>query len=353
MTGGAGYVGSRLVPALLDAGHRVRVVDKLLFGADGLDPVRDRIELVVEDIRHVGEDELRGVDAIVHLAGLSNDPTAEYNVDANRSMNRDATIHLGELARRCGVPRFVFASSCSIYYTLTPDERVRDEDEPVDPQAPYSWSKREAEKGLLALADDSFCPVALRKGTIYGQSPRMRYDLVVNAFTRDAYAKRRLSLHAMGKMWRPMLSIDDAVSAYLAVLHAPAEAVHGRIFNAVGDNYTVVEIARTVRRTLETRRGIRLDLDLQPVGTARSYRVSADRMRDNLGFRPANGMAEAVKTMWDVLEAGVDVDHPIYHNIRWLELLSEMEERLRVMGGSVFEPGARADSATAAEARTA
>lgn len=334
VTGGAGYVGSRLVPRLLDAGHRVRVVDKLLFGGETLEPFRDQIELVTADIRGVDAAVFDGMEAVLHLAGLSNDPTAEYNPEANKSINTDATIRLARMAKEQRVSRFIFASSCSIYYTHTPDAELRTEEYPVEPQAPYSWSKHQAEVGLMRLADGAFCPVALRKGTVFGQSPRMRYDLVVNTFARDAYSKRRLTLHAGGRMWRPLLHIDDAVTAYLSVVSAPEDRIRGRVFNVLSDNFQILKLAHEVRRTLEGHKGIRLDLEIQQVGVSRSYRVAGEKFRDALGFQPTYGLPNAVDEMWDALELGVDLDNPIYYNIRWLELLCSMEQRLRVMGGS-------------------
>jgi nucleoside-diphosphate-sugar epimerase len=343
VTGGYGYIGSRLVPALLNAGHKVRVLDKLLFGDEGLGSCRDRIEVVVDDIRTVGPEVCDGMDAVIHLAGLSNDPTAEYNPEANKSINAEGTVRIARLARERGVRRFIFASSCSIYYTLHPDGKVKTEESPVEPQAPYSWSKRQAELGLLELADRKFCPLALRKGTVYGQAPRMRYDLVINAFTRDAFAKRRLTIHAGGRMWRPMLHIDDAVDAYLLALNAPDHLVHGRALNVLSDNYEVIKLAHEVRRTLEGHKGIRLDLDIQQVGVSRSYRVDGTRFRDGIGFEPKHSMASAVDEMWDHLETGVDFEDPIYYNIRWLELLCAMEQRLKAMGGGPLSlPSGRA-----------
>lgn len=334
VTGGAGYVGCRLVPALLAKGYEVRVVDKLVFGASGLESVVDQIDLRPKDVRVAEAADLAGADAIIHLAGLSNDPTAEYNPQANRAVNTDATISLAKLAKRCGVGRFIFASSCSIYYTDSPDEELRDEDYPVAPRAPYSSSKLEAEKGLLVLADRSFCPVALRKGTIYGQSPRMRYDLVVNTFTRDAYDRRRLAIHAGGRMWRPMLHIDDAVDSYMSVLEAPSEMVSGRVFNVLSENLQVIKIAYETRRALETYKGIRLDLEVQQVGVVRSYRVDGSRFQELFDTIGRRDLGSAVSEMWDHLEGGIDVTDPVYYNIRWLELLCDIKQRLKTMGGS-------------------
>lgn len=336
VTGGAGYVGCRLVPALVRDGHRVRVLDKLLFGAEGLAACRDEISLVTADVRAVEHDVLEGIEAVVHLAGLSNDPTAEYNPEANKSMNTDATIRLAGMARERGVQRFIFASSCSVYYTPTPDEVLRNEEYDVQPAAPYSWSKRQAELGLLKLADARFCPVILRKGTIFGQSSRMRYDLVVNAFTRDAYARRRLTIHAGGRMWRPMLHIDDAVDVYRAMLTAPAARVGGQIFNVLSDNYTVLTLAHEVRRTLEHQKGIRLDLDIQQVGLSRSYRVDGRKLRAVVDGVLTRDVGSATSEMWDTLETGVDIENPRFYNIRWLELMCDMERRLTAMGGRVL-----------------
>lgn len=336
VAGGAGYIGCKLVPALLEAGYEVKVFDKLFFGEEGLAAVRDEIELEVGDLREITEKSLEGIDVVVNMAGLSNDPTAEYNPDANRTMNTEAALHLARLCKSVGIRRYVFASSCSIYYSLTPDDDLRDEAFPVDPTAPYSRSKYMAECGLLELMDENFAPVILRKGTVFGQSPRMRYDLVVNAFTKDAFKNRRLVLHNNGRMWRPLLSIDDAVRAYLAVLEVPAEKVHGKIFNVLNDNYQVVQIAYEVRRTLERLKGVQLDLQKQEIGPVRSYRVDGTRFRETLGIEFNKNMSSAIEQIWDKLEAQVDCDHPIYYNLAWLELLIDMERRLKAMNYHVL-----------------
>lgn len=336
VTGGAGYVGSCLVPALVEMGMRLCVVDKMIFGDHGLDAVRDRIEVRQMDVRHLTPSDLAGFDAVVHLAGLSNDPTAEFNPEANRLINFEATVRLGRLARDSGVKRFVFASSCSVYYTESPDGHVCDENHPVDPKAPYSWSKRQAELGLLELAGADFSPVILRKGTIFGHSPRMRYDLVVNTFTRDAYAKRRLNVQAGGRMWRPLLHIRDAVEAYKALLTADRAGVHGQVFNILSDNYQVLAIAQEVRRALEEQPGISLDLDIAPVGISRSYKVTGQKFREVTSVDLSRDIREAVHEMWHGAANVLDLHHPIFCNISWLELLSDIECRLKRMGGSPF-----------------
>jgi nucleoside-diphosphate-sugar epimerase len=333
VTGGAGYIGCVLVPKLLEKGYAVRVLDKLVFGGEGLDPVKDRIELVPGDVRRIPEKVLDGIDAVVHLAGLSNDPTAEFNPAANESINTEGTLALAGRCKEAGVRRFVFASSCSVYYTMEADDTVRDEDYPIHPQAPYSYSKHNAEKGLLALADGGLCPVILRKGTVFGPSPRMRYDLVVNTFVKDAFQKRHLTIHAGGRMWRPLLHIEDAAYAYVAVLEAPEEHVRGQVFNVLSDNYQVIKVAYEVRRALESQRGVHLHLEVQQVGAVRSYRVAGDKFKRTLGMTLDRSITSATPRMWDELEEGIDPDAPIYYNIRWLEVLTDMQKRLRDMGG--------------------
>ena len=336
VAGGAGYIGCKLVAALVKAGYAVKVYDKLYFGDEGLAAVLDQIELEVGALIDLTEKSLEGIDAVINLAGLSNDPTAEYNPGVTRVMNVDSALHLARLCKAMNVRRYIYASSCSIYYSLTPDETLRDEDSPVDPKAPYSYSKYMAERGLLAMADDDFCPVMLRKGTVFGQSPRMRYDLVVNVFTRDAFRDRQLILHSNGRMWRPLLEMNDAVRAYMRVLEAPEDAIRGKIFNVLTDNYQVIQTAYQVRHTLETRKGIRLDLQLQEVGPVRSYRVDGSRFQQTMGIRLDGKLSSAVEEMWDALESGVEYSNPIYYNLQWLELLRDMERRLRRMNYKVF-----------------
>lgn len=335
VTGGAGYIGCVLIPQLLSNGYRVRVFDKLVFGSGGLSAVQGDIELIPGDIREIPAHVFEGVDSVIHLAGMSNDPTAEYNPKANDSINTQGTIVCAQQAKTHGVARFIFASSCSVYYTPWPDNATKHEETPIAPTAPYSFSKYEAEKALLALRNEHFQPVILRKGTVFGVSPRMRYDLVVNTFVRDAYERGELTIHAGGQMWRPMLHIEDAAEAYVAALRAPLERVGGHVFNVLSRNLKIIDIAHETRTALRQRNG-KVRMNVQPASVNRSYRVSGEKLEKTLGLTLGRDIGSAAVKIWDLLERDTDVNNPIYYNIRWLELLVTMKRNLEQMGGGPF-----------------
>ena len=347
LVGGAGYVGSVLAEELLARGYAVRVLDRLYYGEDGLRDVRDRVELVRADMRTVGADAFNGVDAVINVAGLSNDPTAEYNPRANHEMNTLATQKLAVLCREQGVRRYVFASTCSIYDRGVGNDRndvLLDETSEVNPRAAYSGSKHQAEKLLLEMVDDEFCPVILRKGTVYGFSPRMRYDLVVNTFIKSALSGQPLSLHYGGEMWRPLVDVRDAARAYIAALEADEDLVRGEIFNVSYQNIRVSELALRVREAL---RGVGVNVDIRPdyaYRGVRSYRVSAHKIERVLGVRPKVTIEESVADMVKKIPAYgyTDFDNPRYYNIRWMKLLEEAH-RVIELTGSVFGAGRPAE----------
>jgi len=333
VTGGAGYVGCQLVPVLLDAGYQVRVFDVMFYGDAGLDSVRDRIEVIEGDIRCVPPGLLDGVFAIINLAGLSTEPAAEFRPDANHEINFRAAVELARLAKQKGVARFVQASSGSIYDVGAghPEKDVmHTEDSPVQPFRVYSISKREAEKQILAMADHSFTSVVIRKGSIYGYSPRMRFDLVVNTFVLNALQVGRLVLHNGGEMWRPLLSLQDAVAAYKLMLEAPAEKIAGEIFNVTNGNYRISELALRVQKKL---REIGIGCDIDPdynYRNLRSCQASGAKITDRLGFTPKVTVEETVVDLVNKIQSGVfqDLTDPSLHNIRWLELLEEVATKL-------------------------
>jgi len=337
VTGGAGYLGCVLVRELLNKGEAVRVFDKLFFGDEGLDEVRDKIDLIQGDLRYFDEAILDGIDSVIHLAGLSNDPTAEYNPKANHEMNTVATESLAKTCKRRGVRRFVFASTCSIYDKgLYAEDFLLDETSEVAPRAAYAVSNYEAERILLAMADETFCPVILRKGTLYGFSPRMRYDLVVNTFVKDALMNGALKVFCGGEMWRPLVDVTDAAKAYICCVEAPEHKVRGQVFNLVYKNYRILELAHWVREAFKPIRTLEIEVDYSHY-RARSYRVSGQKIETVLGFKPTVAVKESVERMVQTIQRHgyTDFLNPKYYNIQWLTLLCEMEATLKRIG-SVF-----------------
>jgi nucleoside-diphosphate-sugar epimerase len=333
VTGGAGYIGCSLVPALVDAGYRVRVFDVMFYGDRGLDEVRDRIEVIEGDIRSFPPELLDGVSAIINLAGLSTEPAAEYRPEANHEINFRAAVELATLAKEKRVRRFIQASSGSIYDVGAghPEKDVlHTEDFPVAPFRVYSIAKREAEKEILAMRDERFTPVILRKGSIYGYSPRMRFDLVVNAFVLNALQTGCLVLHNGGEMWRPLLSVQDAAAAYKLMLEAPVDKVRGEIFNVTNGNFRISELALRVRSKLgEMGIGCELKPDYN-YRNLRSCQASGKKITERLGFAPRVTVEETVEDLAGKIRAGSfhDASDPAYHNIRWLDLLEETATKL-------------------------
>jgi nucleoside-diphosphate-sugar epimerase len=325
VVGGAGYIGCVLVPRLLDRGYRVRVLDRLYFGEEGLADVRDRIELVSADVRDIPGDAFEDVDGVINLSGLSNDPTAEFNPEANWQMNAVATETLGEECVRRGIERFVFASSCSLYDGLPPG--MHHEDAPIQPRAAYATSKRYGEESLIRLSGEGLCPVILRNGTVYGWSPRMRFDLVVNTFVKDALLNGMLKLHGGGWMWRPLVDIRDCAEAMIAAYEAPAERVRGEIFNVVHGNYQIRELAMIVAGSVQlTGKSVGLEEAASPA-LSRDYECANAKLSTTLGFIPRRSVLEAVTDLLARIDHGdrAHLTDPRCYNIRWLELLHEVK----------------------------
>jgi len=348
--GGAGYVGSVLVEELLKRGYAVKIFDRLIYGDHGLRDVRDRVEVVVGDMRAVDPGVFDDVAAVINLGGISNDPTAEFNPNANYEMNTIATEELAKQAKKAGVGRYLFASTCSIYDQGVEDaeaDMILDETSEVSPKAAYSSSKYEAEQRLLPMTDEQFCPVVLRKGTVYGHSPRMRFDLVVNTFLKDALTRGKITIHFGGEMWRPLVDVRDVARAYIACLEADEDKVKGQIFNIVYKNMRISELALRVKESL-AKHGIQVtiapDYGYQGV---RNYRVSARKISSVLDFRPVVGIEESVAHSLEQLH-GLSISNfedPRHYNIRWLKLLEEAEGVLGARGALFGIPtgGSRAD----------
>lgn len=328
VAGGAGYIGCVLVPRLLARGYKVRILDRLWWGEEPLRAFRDEVELVAGDVRDVPDGAFDGVDGVINLSGLSNDPTAEFDPDANWQMNAIATETLGRTCVERGIERFVFASSCSLYDGMPPG--MHDETAAIQPRAAYATSKRYGEEALLGLVDEGLVPVLLRNGTVYGYSPRMRFDLVVNTFVKDALLNGRLLLHGGGWMWRPLVDVRDVSDAMIAAYEAPAEKVRGEIFNVLHSNYQIRELAMLVAGSVQlTGRQIVLEEVPAPKLT-RDYECSNAKLSSTLGFIPRHSVLDAVSDLLARIDAAdkARLADPRFYNIRWLELMNELKPRL-------------------------
>ena len=291
VTGGAGYVGSVLVPKLLAAGHAVNVLDLFLYGEDVLDAVKGhaKLRLIKGDLRHLPSVEaaLVGCDAVIHLACISNDPSFELDPELGKSINLDAFRPLVRAAKAAGVKRFIYASSSSVYGIK---EGVSVTEElALEPLTDYSKFKAACERILEEERAPGFVTLTLRPATVCGYSPRQRLDLVVNILTNHAVNNRKIKVFG-GSQLRPNLHIEDMTDLYLQCLAAPDEQIDGRIWNAGYENHTVRQLADTVREVV----GGPIGLEVVPTDDNRSYHVSSEKIRRELGFVPRRSIGQAV-----------------------------------------------------------
>ena len=278
MTGHLGYIGTVAVPMFQARGHEVVGMDTDLYRDCTFGPSvgpAGEVPNIGIDIRDATPDHLSGFDAVVHLAGLSNDPLGDLDPELTRQLNTDAAIGLALAAKAAGVPRFVFSSSCSNYGAAGQD--FIDEDGTFRPVTPYGRSKASAEAELAPLADEGFSPVLMRSSTAFGVSPRLRFDLVVNNLTAWAVATGDIYLKSDGSPWRAIVHIEDIARAFLAVVEAPRGAVHNRSFNvgSTAENYRVIEIARIVEEVVP---GARIRFAPNAGPDPRCYRVNCDKL---------------------------------------------------------------------------
>ncbi len=318
VAGGAGYLGSVLIPRLLDRGYDVDVVELFWFG----NHLPDRVGILNKDIFHLSVDDLRRYDQVIFLAGLSNDPMAEYSPSKNFVLNAAAPAYLGYIAKIAKVKRYIYASSCSVYgYT---ENELYDETRAVGSSYPYGISKLQGEQAALQLTNDEFSVICLRKGTISGYSPRMRLDLIVNTMFKTALRDGVITVNNPS-IWRPILSIEDAATAYIRAVEANAK-ISG-VFNLASGNYTVGEVADVVRSRIEERMDVRLNLCLKHVQDVRNYKVSIAKAANVLSFHPTGSVKSIVDDLIENASKFQDWDNPLYSNI---VTFKELETRVEV-----------------------
>lgn len=322
VTGGAGYVGAVLVPKLLQAGYRVKVVDLYIYGADVLSAVKGHpgLEEIKGDIRDrpLLEKILPGCDAVIHLACISNDPSFELDPDLGKSINYDAFVDLVDVAKDSGVKRFIYASSSSVY-GIKETENVNEE-LPLQPLTDYSKYKAMCEDVLLAKREPGFVTLILRPATVCGYSPRLRLDLTVNILTNHAVNNGKITVFG-GEQKRPNIHIEDMTDLYIKSLQLPDEAIDGKIFNAGYENHTVMQIAQMVRNVV----GKQVEIVSTPTNDNRSYHISSEKIKKELGFVPQHTIEDAVQDLVKAFKANL-IPNPmtdsLYYNIKTMQGLS-------------------------------
>jgi len=322
VTGGAGYVGAVLVPKLLAAGHRVKVLDLYIYGEHVLDQFKDNGNLVQikGDIRDLPtlKAHLPGCDAVIHLACISNDPSFELNPELGKSINYDAFLDLVDIARDSGVKRFVYASSSSVYGVR--EEQDVTEELDLKPLTDYSKYKAMCEEVLLKKRAPGFVTLILRPATVCGYSPRLRLDLTVNILTNHAVNQKKITVYG-GEQLRPNIHIEDVTDLYVRSLEWSDEAIDGRIFNAGYENRRVMEIAEMVRSTV----GRDVEIIATPTNDNRSYHISSDKIRQELGFIPKRTIRDAIRDLVEAFNAD-RIPNPMtdirYYNIKMMRALN-------------------------------
>lgn len=319
VTGGAGYVGSVLVPELLNKGYDVTVLDNFWFwkstdeylGKLGIEDVK----IVKGDITN--EDDVKGalheVESVIHLACISNDPSSELNPEMTHEINFKGSTNIINLSKEMGVKRFIYASSSSVYGVKK--EANVTEDLEIEPLTQYSKLKAEIEKYLLSKLDDNFKGVIIRPSTVCGYSPRMRLDVVVNILTNFAVNKGKIKVYG-GDQLRPNIHMKDMIRAYLRLLEAPMDKINGKIYNAGYENMKVMEIAKLVKEVVGD-----VEIEVEETDDLRSYHVNSDKIKNELGFDIEHSVKEAVEELKDAFGTGLiqDLDDDKYYNVKALK----------------------------------
>ncbi len=318
VTGGGGYIGTVLVPRLLGEGYRVTVLDRFYFGKDKLNQVskNPKLRLVQDDTRYFDKKILDGIDVVMDLAALSNDPSGELDPKRTMDINFRGRARVAKLAKQQGVDRYVLASSCSIYGFR---DGELDEKSPINPLTTYAKANRKAEIAAKRLADRKFTVTMLRFATVFGLSPRMRFDLAVNGMVLGFFKNRQIPIMRDGMQWRPFIHVKDVAEAYVTVIKSPKERVGGQIFNVGSDtqNYQILPLAKEVARA------IKIPFKKQWYGDPdlRSYKISFEKIRDTLGYKTRWTVADGTQEIYAALKSGKTTDSMQTKTVEWYKHL--------------------------------
>tara|TARA_A100001515_G_scaffold70759_2_gene56280 strand:- start:395 stop:1357 length:963 start_codon:yes stop_codon:yes gene_type:complete len=306
VAGGAGYIGTRLCNDLANEGHNVVAVDTFWFG----DYLNNKVTKIKANLMDLTEDKLSDFDAVVFMAGLSNDPMADFSPRLNFIENAAAPSYLAYISKKAGVKRFVYASSCSVYGFT--DNKSMTEDSDPNPQYPYGISKLQTEYSIIKMEDENFRPISLRKGTVGGWSPRMRFDLVVNTMTKFALSQGKIVVHNP-ELWRPLVDVRDVVQAYKKSIFSDL-SVSG-IFNICNENYTIGQLSYDIRDVLKER-GYEIDIEMQNRPDVRNYLASNKKAKQFLNFNPVYSPKDSVIEIFENINVeSINFNEEKYYNI--------------------------------------
>jgi nucleoside-diphosphate-sugar epimerase len=318
ITGGAGYIGSVLTKQLLTEGHKVRCLDRFFFGTESLADVASHpnLELIRDDIRWFDPGILRNVDVVMDLAAISNDPSGELEPSKTLDINYLGRIRVARLSKEYGVRRYILASTCSIYGF---QESILDESSPVNPLTTYSKANRKAEQDVLPLTSSQFCVTVLRFATVYGYSPRMRFDLAVNAMVLGLAKSAQIPVMKDGMQWRPFIHVKDAALAYTCIMNHPEDKLNGEIFNVGSDeqNYQILPLAEMIGKSM----GIPYEVQWYGSPDYRSYKISFKKFQETVHFKPSYTPREGAIEIFEALKNGTIVESMKTKTVEWYKHL--------------------------------
>jgi nucleoside-diphosphate-sugar epimerase len=301
ITGAGGYIGSVLTSAAIAKGHQVTAVDRFFFGQEALRDVagNERFYILRNDIRDLTPRDFEGVDAVFDLAALSNDPSSDLDPSLTEAVNFKGRLHVATCAKEAGVGRYILSSSCSVYGHG--ETSALTEESPTAPLTTYAKSSLRAEEETAKLASADFCWSTIRNATVFGLSPRMRFDLVVNLMTLNAVQKGRIFVLGGGRQWRPLVHVRDVAHCFLSIVDAPTNVVNRQVFNLGLANYQVLRLAYIVRETLP----FRIEIEVAPDDTdKRDYNVSFDKIKRVLGFEVEQTIPDGIREVYEALKSG-------------------------------------------------
>ncbi|MFY9325180.1 MAG: SDR family oxidoreductase [Candidatus Nanopelagicales bacterium] len=326
VTGAGGYIGSILTKQLLDAGHEVLAIDRFFFGEDVLNSVKNdnKFKLLKKDIRDLTPNDLKGLDAVCDLASLSNDPAGEMNPELTYDINRDGRIHVAKTTKAAGVARYILSSSCSVYGKGEDDQQLT-ENSKTGPISVYAKSTLDAEHEILPLGDGNFTSTALRNATVFGLSPRMRFDLVINLMTLTAFQKRRIIIMGGGDQWRPIVHASDVARAFINVAQADASKVQGEVFNIGLSSFQIKNLAYIVREVMP----FEVEIEIAPDDPdKRDYNVNFDKAQAKLGFVAQTQVDQGAIEIYNALKTGAVEAGPKTITVQWYRQILEAKALL-------------------------